>query len=231
MPAQTTEPKPATEPPFRQIRAAFDDSSVTVYQAFRSEIALEAIRDGRFPPTFSRTRMTWIKPSFLWMMYRSGWAAKPGQEHILAVRLRRDGFEAALGQATLSHFDSAVHASRAAWSAHAKKAPVRIQWDPERDVHLRPLGYRAIQIGISGRAVDDYCDAWITGIDDATDLAHRIHALVREQRYDEANGLLPAERPYPLSGTLAAAIGASSSADDVIDSMTDSATDSVIDVS
>ncbi|WP_422570328.1 DUF4291 family protein, partial [Erwinia billingiae] len=29
--------------------------------------------------------MTWIKPSFLWMMYRSGWGMKdPGQKRILA---------------------------------------------------------------------------------------------------------------------------------------------------
>jgi len=40
--------------------------------------------------------MTWIKPSFLWMMYRSGWATKPGQEHILATQITRDGFEWAL---------------------------------------------------------------------------------------------------------------------------------------
>jgi len=24
-------------------------------------------------------RMTWIKPNFLWMMYRSGWASKKNQ--------------------------------------------------------------------------------------------------------------------------------------------------------
>jgi hypothetical protein len=57
--------------------------------------------------------------------------------------------------------------------------------------------------------VDGYCDRWINGIDDATTLAHRIHALIREQKYDEAHGLLPTEKPYPLPGDLAARIGAS----------------------
>lgn len=39
------------------------------------------------------TRMTWIKPSFLWMMYRSGGAQKdPGQKRIFAMDIRRDGF-------------------------------------------------------------------------------------------------------------------------------------------
>ena len=37
---------------------------------------------------YSTTRMTWIKPNFLWMMYRSGWAEKKGQENILAIYLK-----------------------------------------------------------------------------------------------------------------------------------------------
>lgn len=203
------QPVNSGEPPYRQVRAVYDDATITVYQAYKPGIALDAIRRGRFSPSYDRSRMTWIKPSFLWMMYRSGWAAKPDQEHVLAITLRRDGFEAALAQAALSHYDPALHAGQADWAAAAKKAPVRIQWDPERDVHLRALGHRAIQVGISGSAVDDYCDTWITGIVDATALAHRIHALIREQKYDEAHELLPAEKPYPLPADLAATIGAS----------------------
>lgn len=195
--------------PFRQIRAVHDEETITVYQAYGPHIALDAIRLGRFAPTYGRSRMTWIKPSFLWMMYRSGWAAKPQQEHVLAIKLRRDGFESALSQAALSHYDCALHSSRAEWAAAAKAAPVRIQWDPERDVHFRPLGHRSLQIGVSGPAVDEYCDTWITGIGDATGLAHRIHALVRAREYAEADALLPPERPYPLPDRLAAAIGAS----------------------
>ncbi len=38
-------------------------------------------------------RMTWIKPNFLWMMYRSGWAVKKNQERILAIKLTKKGFE------------------------------------------------------------------------------------------------------------------------------------------
>ncbi len=47
--------------------------------------------------------MTWIKPSFRWMMYRCGWATKVDQETVLAVEItRRDGFESALRGACLS---------------------------------------------------------------------------------------------------------------------------------
>jgi hypothetical protein len=210
MPASEAMPgtvRSADTRPYRQVRAVFDEATITVYQAYKPEIALDAIRRGRLPASYDRTRMTWIKPSFVWMMYRSGWAAKPDQEHVLAIRLTRAGFETALGQSALSHFDPAVHASQQEWAA-TRHAPVRIQWDPERDLHLRPLGRRAIQIGLSGPAVHAYCDEWIAGIDDATALAHEIHALVRDRAYDQANALLPAEAPYPLPAGLAASIGA-----------------------
>jgi hypothetical protein len=48
----------------------------------------------------------WIKPSFLWMMYRCGWATKPLQERVLAVEITRTGFEWALAHSCLSHFDA-----------------------------------------------------------------------------------------------------------------------------
>src|SRR4051794_29690087 len=46
--------------------------------------------------------MSWVKPNFLWMMYRSGWGAKEGQEVTLALRLRRQFFDALLAQAVPS---------------------------------------------------------------------------------------------------------------------------------
>src|SRR4051795_8107921 len=77
----------------RHILAQYDDRSVVVYQAYRPEIGRFAARHGYFGGEFSLDRMSWIKPNFLWMMYRSGWGTKGGQEVTLAVRLRRDAFE------------------------------------------------------------------------------------------------------------------------------------------
>ncbi|MGW5878176.1 DUF4291 family protein [Nocardiopsis terrae] len=62
-------------PPF-QIRARYTDTTVTVYQAYTPAIGVPAARDGRFPPSWKRERMTWVKPSYLWMMYRCGWGAQ-----------------------------------------------------------------------------------------------------------------------------------------------------------
>ncbi|GAB3932557.1 hypothetical protein GCM10027614_01960 [Micromonospora vulcania] len=114
----------------RQIRGVYTAETITVYQAYPPHIALPALAGGRFVAPFKRERMTWIKPSFLWMMYRCGWGFKPGQEHVLAVEITRAGFEWALGRSCLSHYDADRHASRQAWSEQVKISPVRVQWDP-----------------------------------------------------------------------------------------------------
>ncbi|MDR7325687.1 hypothetical protein J2S44_005937 [Catenuloplanes niger] len=54
--------------PARQVRAVFTDRTITVYQAYSPEIALPALAAGHFVPPFRPGRMTWIKPSFRWMM-------------------------------------------------------------------------------------------------------------------------------------------------------------------
>ncbi|GGX97735.1 hypothetical protein GCM10010324_49960 [Streptomyces hiroshimensis] len=47
--------------PYRRIRAAHTESTITVYQAYAPRLGLPAARDGRFPAAWKRDRMTWIK--------------------------------------------------------------------------------------------------------------------------------------------------------------------------
>ena len=96
-----------------------------------------------------------------------------------------------------SHRDLAM--SKEEWGALKTASPVRVQWDPERDLHHQALPHRAIQIGISGDAVPLYVNQWIQRITDVTDLAHNIHALVVAGKLDEAANMLPEERPYLVS--------------------------------
>ncbi|KAK1177566.1 DUF4291 domain-containing protein [Streptomyces sp. NBS 14/10] len=188
--------------PRHQIRALHTESTVTVYQAYAPRLGLPAARDGRFPVAWKRDRMTWIKPSFLWMMYRCGWGAKEGQETVLAVEITREGFEWALGRSCLSHYERGLHPDQAAWKRALKAAPARVQWDPERDLRLRPLPYRSLQLGLSGEAARRYADEWTVAITDVTPLAHEVHALVRRGEFDAAARLLPEERPYPAGDEL-----------------------------
>lgn len=169
----------------REIRADYDDQSIVVYQAYRPEIALPSVAAQRFVPPFKMERMTWIKPSFLWMMYRCGYAQKEGQEHVLAVRITREGFDSAVAHAVESNIKG--------------KPAVRVQWDPERGLRHEALQYRSIQIGLTREAVRRYVHEWTVSITDVTSLAREVHAAVRAGDDDAARALLPVERPYGTS--------------------------------
>src|SRR5262249_13787466 len=181
----------------------------------RPEVALPALQAGRFVPPFSMGRMTWIKPSFNWMMHRSGYASKPGQEVVLGIDITREGFEWALKNAVLSTFTPSVHASPAEWKNLLTAKPVRIQWDPERDWRLQPIaGVRAIQIGLAGEAVERYVNQWIVHIEDVTSVARAV-AAAAETGIPPSTLPSAAERPYPLDAATAAAICPPSTAHDI----------------
>lgn len=151
--------------------------------------------------------MTWIKPSFMWMMYRSSWGTLVGQDRILAVDISTNGFELALADSCMSHFDPTVDSSVEEWQTKLKQSPVRIQWDPERSVSLQALPWRAIQIGLRSEALNAYVDSWIVRIEDVTPLAHRIKRLVDHGELAAADAMRPAEFPIQLPSRIAANIG------------------------
>lgn len=181
---------------YKEIRAIYTDETIRVYQAYPKIIAEEAILKGTFGEHFKMGRMTWIKPSFLWMMYRSGWGEKENQEYILAIDLKRSAFDSIVKGAVLSTYCSEMGVTKEEWREQMKKSDVRCQWDPERDVYGNPLAYRSIQLGIRGQAVYHYVNDWIVRITDISD-------YVKELRDKKKGGaditpLLPKERVYPL---------------------------------
>lgn len=191
----------------REVRACYDRDSITVYQAYAPEIGLLAAEQGTFVPPFSRRRMTWIKPSFLWLMARSDWARKPGQQTILAVRISRSGWEEALGLAVPTDPDRRIYRSSDEWRRDFAKAAVHVQWDPERSIRGAKLEARSIQVGLSRHIIDRYVDDWILGIEDRTPLARRMRDLLLSGWTAQARALLPEERPYPLPPALTARLG------------------------
>lgn len=197
---------------YRAIRTSFTANTITVYQAYPPEISNPAVEAQKFKPPFSRTRMTWIKPSFLWMAYRSGWATKQRQERVLAIEITREGFEWALQNSCPSQWNGKKETAtlnKEKWQGKLHASPVRIQWDPERDFEFRPLNYRSIQIGLGPEAVARYVDDWIVSITDVTDLMHRIKDHVEQGNLEVAERLLPIEEEYPLSVELIETLQAS----------------------
>lgn len=197
----------------RIIRAQYDDETITVYQAYNMGIARAAVESQTFVSPFKKDRMTWIKPSFLWMMYRAGWGYKENQERILAVKMKQSGFNAALASACLSSFDATVYTDYEAWQLALKNAPVRVQWDPEKDPLLRPQNYKSVQIGLSGTAVDQYLADWIVEITDITENCKSIHQLILENKLEEATQMLPVEKRYILPADIAATINSDQQVD------------------
>jgi hypothetical protein len=181
----------------RHIMAAYDDESIVVYQAYRPSIGHWAAEHQRFGGEWSFERMSWIKPNFLWMMYRCGWAQKPGQEVVLAVRMLRAGFDAMLEQAVHSSFVAEVYADHESWRSAVKRSSVRLQWDPDHDPHGNKQTRRAIQLGLRDAVLREYATRWCLGIEDVTAFVHEQHAHVRAHNLDALQ--LPRERVYPVT--------------------------------
>lgn len=196
-----------SSPPERQVRATFDEETVTVYQAFPVEIARNAVSAGRLVAPFSLQRMTWIKPSFLWMMYRSGWATKAGQERVLAIRIARAAFDQALSSAELTSFDPRVHPNHDDWQERSRNSAVRVQWDPDRTVRFDGLPWRCIQIGLAPPVAADYAHTWIDSIEDVTELVRTLHDAHRDDAFPAVRELVPVEQPYPVAPATAEALG------------------------
>eukprot|EP00325_Prymnesiales_sp_UTEX-LB-985_P028192 CAMPEP_0174736550 /NCGR_PEP_ID=MMETSP1094-20130205/66870_1 /TAXON_ID=156173 /ORGANISM="Chrysochromulina brevifilum, Strain UTEX LB 985" /LENGTH=184 /DNA_ID=CAMNT_0015939669 /DNA_START=89 /DNA_END=639 /DNA_ORIENTATION=+ len=126
-------------------KGEWDEEGVYFYQAFSAEIAEWAIREQRLGgPHFNVTRMTWIKPSFAWVLYRSGYARKHNQEVILKIKVPHALVAELLCACACKH------------GGGGSKG--RVQWDPARDLMTsddrgreprRMLRERAIQIGLS----------------------------------------------------------------------------------
>lgn len=166
----------------RHILAHFDHDSIVVYQAYSPSIARHALEEGVFGgPEFSFSRMSWIKPSFLWMMYRSAWGTAERQESVLAVRIRRAFFERLLALAVPSAFGASRYSDEAAWRRAIEASDVRLQWDPDHDPSGDKLERRAIQLGLRGEVLRQYANTEILSVADMT-------PFVAEQRVFSRRG-------------------------------------------
>lgn len=179
----------------RYIITQFNEDSVFVYQAFNEQIAAYAVRHQRFGgPEYDFNRTTWLKPSFLWMMHYSGWAKKENQEHVLAIRLSRSGFNEMLQHAALICEKGRCTAAQLEATIANNPAQVLLRWEPYNDLFGKVTEREAVMIGLRREAVQWYNEQWIQEIEDIT-------GYVKEQQDLLAKGdmqavLLPHERAY-----------------------------------
>ncbi len=152
--------------------------------------------------------MSWIKPNFLWMMYRCGWGTKEDQQVVLALLLRREFFDSILDAAVPSSWDRERYPTEAEWSQAVAASDVRLQWDPDHHPSGAKLERRAIQLGLRGQTLAAFADRELVEVLD-------VSAFVADQRARfAATGVsdlpTPRERVYrPADSAIAAKLGLS----------------------
>ncbi|SEP13044.1 protein of unknown function [Flavobacterium sp. CF108] len=175
------------------IMAQYDDKEIIVYQSYRKEIGEFAAKNQFFGGAFSLERMTWIKPNFLWMMYRNGWGTKEGQEVVLAIHLKIGAFQKYLQNAVYSTHDSSLGKSYEEWQTEVKTSSVRLQWDPDHDPYGGKLERRAIQIGLRDDFIKSFTKEDILLIEDISGFVQEQYEFVQKKQLE--NLLIPAEKP------------------------------------
>jgi hypothetical protein len=190
----------------RHILAQFDDETVVVYQAYRESIGRFAIEHGRFGGDFSLARMSWIKPNFLWMMYRSGWGTKQDQAVTLALRLRRAFFDSVLAAAVPSSWDRERFATEDEWAQAVAASSVRLQWDPDHHPSGAKLERRAIQLGLRGAVLEAFATRELVEVIDLSPFVSEQRAALAARGVEAL--VTPRERTYrPADPAVAARLG------------------------
>jgi len=146
------------------------DDQIVVYQAFNPQIAKFAVEHQCFGGAhYSYNRMSWIKPNFLWMMYRCGWADKDNQKNVLAIWIKTSDFDTILREAVYSSYKKSVYPTMETWRADLAEKEVRLQWDPDHDPYGKKQERRAIQLGLKGDILKKFGTEMILHIEDISD--------------------------------------------------------------
>lgn len=191
-----TQPKEEKMQYTKEIFAHYTKEYIRIYQAYNTTIAHEAVKLQTFGENFNVNRMTWIKPSFLWMMYRSNWGTKKNQDNILAIDIRRNVFDSFLERAILTSPDSDEF-SGSEWEKAFDDTKVYCQWDPDRNINGAPINRAAIQIGIKCNALRDFIDNGIIKIQDITPQVAKWNIQRKNNKLTPKE--LPVEKIYEIT--------------------------------
>ncbi len=147
-----------------------------------------------FSDCFNVNRMTWVKTSLLWTLWRSEWGHKKGQERILQVNVFDDFIS--------SLFDRAIQTKDISKSDPTCETDVLLQYDPDRriigrwwitgrmDFHAE--GGRTAHFGLRKQALTEFLE--YINLGSMTDITHIVHRLLSERP------LHPTEKLYNALG-------------------------------
>lgn len=178
------------------ILAQYDDESVVVYQAFNAVTAAYAVEHQQLGgPRYSLDRMSWVKPNFMWMMYRCSWLeADAEQARVLAIRINRGFFDELVNTAVASSFRASGMETEAAWKQALRRSEVRLQWDPDHGPSGNKLTRRAIQLGLRGETLRRFVFDETRSIEDISDFV----VEQRANRPEQDKLRVPREQVYAI---------------------------------
>ncbi len=178
------------------ILAQFDAEQIVVYQAFNAVTAKYAVEHQRLGgPRYSLNRMSWVKPNFLWMMYRCGWLEKDDEQaRVLAIRIDRTFFDELLETAVASSWRSSKFTTQEDWKRALESSEVRLQWDPDHDPSGAKVDRRAIQLGLRGGMLRRFVNEATRSIEDISEVIER----ERAHRDELARLRVPREQVYEV---------------------------------
>ena len=101
----------------RLIYADYDEEGVFVYQAFKPKIVAHAVQLGTFGKGFGLDRITWIKPSFYWVLRRTKYGTKNRMKAIARIKITHRAFLEILNQSIETHWDEQRFASEFEWQS------------------------------------------------------------------------------------------------------------------
>jgi hypothetical protein len=171
------------------------DDLIVLYQAYNKQIAEYATINQKLGGShFSYSRMSWIKPNFLWMMYRCGWAEKENQENVIAIWIKKADFETILDNAAYSSYQESIYPSKENWKIELEQKEVRLQWDPDHDPFGNKQERRAIQLGLKGNILKKFGEEMIERIENITDFVKIQKQFVDNKEIEKL--LVPIEEIY-----------------------------------
>ena len=179
----------------RALNAAYDETSLVVYQAYPAQLGKDLLALGRFGGAWRFDRHTKIQASWVGTVQRYASGDRPDREFIAAIRVLRTGFDAMLIAALQVDFDPKLYQSKHSWRLATRFSPVLVEWEPDGPNAADPQSPR---FRLHGPLVRRFAEEWVIGIEDVSSRFLDPGAL---------ENLVRLEKPYPVPPEVRLRIG------------------------
>lgn len=136
-----------------------------VFQAFSPEY----IEGDQFSSAIGMHRMSWIKTSLMWMVWRSNWGRKKGQERIVEIEIQPEELSRLEGIAVTSKNHQAK-AADVVYQSDPDRRILGVAWRENLEEHWVKIG-STVHLGLRGLEYNRYVNTITNGhVRDITDV-------------------------------------------------------------